>query len=153
MIQSLAEFELFTDFGETFQYSNQMVAAGGYVAAEAGGGLFGDLDDAYGQELRSRILDPLGMTRTTTSFLLATSDADVAMPHGARLDGSDYPMPVTEEVILEPVGPAGSLWSSANELGRYLQMQLQDGISHDGVQVVSARQSPAHPRTPGPDVR
>ena len=47
-------------------------------------------------------------------------------------------MPVTEEVILEPVGPAGSLWSSANEFGRYLQMQLQDGISPDGVQVVSA---------------
>ena len=138
VIQSLSEFDLFTDFGETFQYSNQMVATGGYIAAEAGGGLYGDLDDAYGRELRSRILDPLGMTRTTNSFLLATTDPDVAMPHGAQLDGSYTPLDITDEVILEPVGPAGSLWSSANELGLYLQMQLQDGISADGVQVVSA---------------
>src|SRR5690606_10482055 len=49
IVESLATFEFFTDFGEAFQYSNQMVATGGYVAAAAAGGEYGNLYDAYAQ--------------------------------------------------------------------------------------------------------
>lgn len=37
VIASLAGFEFFTGFGEAFQYSNQLVATGGWVAAAADG--------------------------------------------------------------------------------------------------------------------
>ena len=47
IIESLATFELFTDFGEAFQYSNQMVATGGYVAAAVVGAEYGSLYDGY----------------------------------------------------------------------------------------------------------
>ncbi|MGE3798185.1 MAG: serine hydrolase domain-containing protein, partial [Thermomicrobiales bacterium] len=57
IIASLAGFETFTDFGEAFQYSNQMVAAGGYVAAIGAGAIYGDLDDGYTEELQRRVLD------------------------------------------------------------------------------------------------
>ena len=41
VIESLATFEFFTDFGEAFQ-CNQMVAAAGYIAALAAGGEYGN---------------------------------------------------------------------------------------------------------------
>lgn len=137
IIDSLAGFEVFTDFGEAFQYSNQMVAAGGYIAALAGGGIMGDLDDGYTQELQHRVLDPLGMERTTLSFLAASNEPDVAAPHGLMLDGTLHQIPLDSETLLEPVKPAGTLWSTANELGDYLIMQLADGVAADGTIVVS----------------
>jgi CubicO group peptidase (beta-lactamase class C family) len=137
VIATLATFEVFTDFGETFQYSNQMVATGGYAAASAAGGIYGDLDDAYTVALQERVLGPLGMERTTLSFITAASDGDVAMPHGATLQGTYEPIPLETEALLEPVKPAGTLWSSANEMGQYLIMQLQNGVTVDGERIVS----------------
>ncbi len=137
VIASLADFEVFTDFGEAFQYSNQMVATAGYVAAHAAGGIFGDLDDAYTQELQRRVLDPLGMERTTLSFIDASLDPDVATPHDHPPERDFEPMELSTEALLEPVKPAGTLWSTANELGSYLIMQLNDGVAASGDVVAS----------------
>ncbi|MBX3072194.1 MAG: beta-lactamase family protein [Thermomicrobiales bacterium] len=137
IITSLAGFEVFTDFGEAFQYSNQMVAVAGYVAAHAAGGVYGDLDDAYTQELQRRVLDPLGMERTTLSFINASLDPDVASPHSHPPEEDFQPLGLDTEALLEPVKPAGTLWSTANELGSYLIMQLNDGVAPSGVVVAS----------------
>jgi len=68
IVESLATFELFTDFGEAFQYSNQMVATGGYVAAAAAGAEYGSLYNGYVQAVQERVFAPIGMTSTTLSF-------------------------------------------------------------------------------------
>ena len=81
MIESLSTFEVFTDFGEAFQYSNQMVAAGGYVAAAAAGGTWGNLEAAYSSELQKRVLDPVGMPLTTLSFDAVRERGEYATPH------------------------------------------------------------------------
>ena len=47
IVESLASFELFTDFGEAFQYSNQMVETGGYEAATVAGAEYGSLHNGY----------------------------------------------------------------------------------------------------------
>jgi len=64
IVESLASFELFTDFGEAFQYSNQMVAAGGYAAAAVAGAEYGSLHDGYMEAIQERVIAPIGMTST-----------------------------------------------------------------------------------------
>ncbi|HKG26642.1 MAG TPA: serine hydrolase domain-containing protein, partial [Thermomicrobiales bacterium] len=137
VIESLRGFEFYTKFGEAFQYSNQMVATGGFVAAAAAGGRYGDLGDAYAAELRERVLNPIGMTRSTLSFADVEADSDYAIPHGLRLDYEYVPMAVTTESFVEAVAPAGGIWSNANEMARYVLTELNHGVAPDGTRVVS----------------
>ncbi|MBC8099433.1 MAG: beta-lactamase family protein, partial [Armatimonadetes bacterium] len=138
IIESLAEYALFTDFGEAFQYSNQMVASGGYIAALAAGGAYGDLEQAYLEVMQVRVFDPLGMTDATFSFDTVAASADYALPHGATLLGEYVPSPLALESVLTQVAPAGSLWSSANDMARYLITQLNRGVTPEGERIVSA---------------
>src|SRR5690606_24417285 len=67
VIDSLATFEFFTEFGEAFQYSNQLVATAGYVAATSTGE-YGNLYQAYLDLMQTRLFDPLSMSRTVISL-------------------------------------------------------------------------------------
>lgn len=139
MIDSLVDFGLTADFGERFQYSNQMVAVGGYAAAVADGGSVRDLNHAYAISLRDQVLNPIGMSRTTMDLTTVVADDDYATPHAADLAGVPTPLPLLEDDLwLWSVAPAGALWSSAREMARYLQTQLGRGENPDGVRVVSA---------------
>lgn len=138
IITSLADFRLFTEFGETFQYSNQMVAAGGYVAAFAGGAQYADLYDGYLAQMQVRVFDAVGMPHTTFSVEQVAATADHATPHGLTLDGAYIPIPLAEEAILRPLVPAGGAWSNVNDLARYLLTELNRGITPAGRHVVSA---------------
>jgi CubicO group peptidase (beta-lactamase class C family) len=115
-----------------------MVATGGFVAAVAAGGRYGDLGDAYAAELQDRVLDPIGMTRSTLSFEEVEADGDHATPHGLRLDYEYLPLTLETESFVQPVAPAGGLWSSANEMARYVITELNRGVAPDGTRVVSA---------------
>jgi CubicO group peptidase (beta-lactamase class C family) len=137
IIESLSTFEVFTDFGEAFQYSNQMIATGGYVAAAAAGGEYGDLYNAFAAVLQERILDPIGMANTNLSFEAAQASENAATPHGLDLSFEYAPIPLSQEAFVRPVAPAGALWSSALDMGRFLITQLNEGVSPDGVRVVS----------------
>lgn len=137
VVRSLAEFELFTDFGETFQYSNQMVAVGGYAAAAAAGASFGELQQSYRRELESRILAPLEMDRTTLSFEEVMARDQHASPHSLRFGLSYTPIPLEGERFVEPVAPAGGHWSTANDMARYMIMQLQNGVGPSGQRIVA----------------
>jgi CubicO group peptidase (beta-lactamase class C family) len=140
-VEMLRTFRFFTDFGEAFQYSNQMVAAGGYIAAVAAGGSYGTLDADYFAAMQERVFDPIGMTRTTFDFATVLADDNYALPHGSAFDETDayyLPLPIQTEELLLPVAPAGAAWSTANDMARYLITQMNQGISPDGEQVVSA---------------
>ncbi len=139
VIASLAGFPLYTPIGEAYQYSNQMVAAGGYIAALAAGGQIGDLHAAYLAAMRQRVLDPIGMSRSTFDPDAIAGDPDHASPHGATLDGGYQPMPLTSEVAWAgALAPSGGLWSSANEVSRYVITELRRGVGPDGTRVISA---------------
>jgi len=140
-VDMLRTFRFFTDFGEAFQYSNQMVAAGGYLAAVAAGGAYGTLDADYSAAMQARVFDPIGMARTTFDFATVLADDNHALPHGAAFDETDshyLPLPLQTEALLLPVAPAGAAWSTANDMARYLITQLNRGVSPDGEVVVSA---------------
>ena len=138
VIESLATFRFFTGFGEAFQYSNQMVAAAGYLTALAEGGEYGTLYDDYVSLVEARIFEPLGMDSTTFSFEEALASDNVAQPYGLYLDFSFEPMPLEdEEFWLEPIAPAGAAWSTALDMANYMIMELNEGVAADGTRIVT----------------
>ena len=138
MIESLATIPLVGAFEHTFGYSERMLSAGGYIAAMAVGGEYGELAQAYTRVMQERVFDPLGMTFSTFSIDKALASGNYATPHySSPLLGSDAIAPEIEG-IFTPIAPTGALWSNADDLGKYLIMLLNDGVAADGRRVVSA---------------
>jgi CubicO group peptidase (beta-lactamase class C family) len=137
VVESLQTFEFFTDFGEAFQYSNQMVATSGFAAVAAEGAEYDTLLNGYSTILAERVLDPLQMDNTTISFDRVLERNEYATPHGLALGGAYQVIPVSYETILQPFAPAGAHWSTAEDMARYLVMQLQNGVGPDGNRIVN----------------
>jgi CubicO group peptidase (beta-lactamase class C family) len=137
-VQSLGSFEFYTKFGEAFQYSNQMVATGGFIAALAAGSSQ-NLMFNYQTQLQKRVLRPVGMNDTTLSFATVTERSNYAQPNGLGIDGNLQALKLETEKVLLPVAPAGSHWSTVGDMARYLVMQLQQGVSSTGKRVVSSQ--------------
>ena len=137
IIDSVGAFEFFTPIGEAFQYSNQMVAVGGYAGAVAASGDTGDLLDAYTATMQERIFEPMGLAATTFSFQDVIDGGNYASPHGANLAGEYVPLPLDDERFVVPVAPSGGVWSNVDDLASYLLTELDGGMTPDGIQVVS----------------
>ncbi|HYJ13765.1 MAG TPA: serine hydrolase domain-containing protein [Thermomicrobiales bacterium] len=139
VVASLATLPLTAPYGEQYQYNNQMVATGGFAAAVADGGSPIDLARSYEIALRERVLEPIGMRRSTLLLTDVVADDDHATPHAQDLTGTFHPLPLMEDdAWIVPVAPTGGLWSSAREMAHYIQTQLSRGVSPDGGRVASA---------------
>ncbi|HET9991187.1 MAG TPA: serine hydrolase domain-containing protein [Kofleriaceae bacterium] len=125
-----------TKLGETFQYSNPMVAAGGFAAAHAFAPAL-PLAQAYAAAMQSKVFGPIGMTSTTLDFATVAA-GDHATPHALAIDGTTHAMPLAIERAVEPIAPAGAVWTSLHDLERYALTELADGVAPDGTRVVSA---------------
>jgi CubicO group peptidase (beta-lactamase class C family) len=138
MIASMATLPLTAPFGEKYQYNNQLVAAGGFAAGVADGGSSAALGHSYDIALRDRVLNPIGMPRTTYNLTEVVAGNDYATPHAADLFGELHPVPLLmDDTWLVSVAPSGALWSSVREMVRYVQTELQHGVAPDGGRVVS----------------
>ena len=89
IVESLETFTFFTDFGEAFQYSNQLVGTGGYAAAAADGASWGELYTGYLRSLQKRVLDPIGMTNTTLSLPKVKARSDYALAAQPHANGPE----------------------------------------------------------------
>lgn len=125
--QRLAEMKQMkptTGFGETFQYSNYMVALGGYAAARS----FrqeNSLKEAYEQAMQELVFEPLGMARTGFN---ERRGEDWASPHAIGFDGSCELVVDPMERFAGALAPAGGgAWSSATDMARYLLLELNRG--------------------------
>lgn len=147
ILGQLRSFEFFTDFGEAFQYSNQLVAAGGYETARALDPQTDDLFASYDALMQARIFEPVGMERTTFDFDAVQADADHATPYGAALL-EHVAIPLDAERFLLAVAPAGALWSTAEDMGRYLATVARGGVTADGTRIVS-EENLLHTQQPG----
>jgi CubicO group peptidase (beta-lactamase class C family) len=129
-------FDPKSEFRNTFGYSNQMVASGGYIAAQTAPNRSGDLYQNYIAQMQQRVFGPIGM-RDTTFALETVLRSDHASPHGFNLDYSHAVVPVEQEEMLTPFAPAGAAWSNAADMARYLITELHHGVAPDGTRVVS----------------
>jgi CubicO group peptidase (beta-lactamase class C family) len=111
-----------------FDYNNIMYLAAGQVIPAITGTSFDDF-------LRTRIFHPLGMGHTNTSTHQLTETPNVASPH-ARVEGR---LDVAPWRNVDNVAPAAAINSTASDMARWLQFQVQRGRYGD-TQVVSATQ-------------
>jgi CubicO group peptidase (beta-lactamase class C family) len=126
-----------TGFGETFQYSNSMVAAGGYIAARTYGPKL-KLAQAYAKAMRDLVFRPLGM-RHTRLTVAAARRLEHASPHGMNLKLEVVPTRYTDELAVESVLPAGAAWSCLKDMERYLLVELGRGVTPEGQRLVTER--------------
>jgi CubicO group peptidase (beta-lactamase class C family) len=124
-----------TGFGETFQYSNAMIAAGGYIAAHAVDPRE-SMAAAYAKTMKAKVFDPLGM-KATTFDTKAAQRGDHASPHDrtAKFDMTVGAFAVSDWI--SALNPGGGAWSSVRDLSKYLLMELAKGKTPEGKQVVS----------------
>jgi CubicO group peptidase (beta-lactamase class C family) len=104
-----------------------MYLAAGQAAAAAGGKPWEDL-------IKSRILDPLGMTETNTSVTLLPAISNVATPHG-EVDGVITPVRYTN---MDALPSAGAINSNVADMTKWLRFQLDSGRVN-GKRLVSKR--------------
>jgi CubicO group peptidase (beta-lactamase class C family) len=126
-----------TAFGETFQYSNLMVMAGGYAAAHARSPKR-KLLPAYTDAMRKLVFAPLGMKSTTFDFE-RVARSDHAAPHARDRQGQTRAMPVDVDRYDIATAPAGSIWSNVDDMARFVALEIGNG-SLNGKQWVSKQQ-------------
>ncbi len=138
VIEQLAFAEVKGIYRDSFLYNSNLIAAGGYLSALANGGIYGELYAAYVEEMQHRVLDPMGMEKSTFSREVVLANGNYATPHTITLPDENTPIPLEIEGWLTPFAPAAGLWSNAEDMARYLILHLNEGFSADGGQVVSA---------------
>lgn len=113
-------------FRSHYGYNNMMFVAAGELIPII-------TDTSWDDFVTGRILQPLGMSRSTTTVRDLPNRGNVAIPH-TRAGGKLIPIPYRN---IDNIGPAGSLNSSAIEMARWLRFQLAYGF-WDGVQLVDS---------------
>lgn len=135
VLRELGTMQPTSKFGQLFQYSNLMAAAGGYVGGHA---LHPDMElgAAYDAAMREQVFGPLAL-RTTTFVQARAWSGDHAVPHGLDVDGHTAVAGMGINQAIYAARPAGAAWSSVDELLRYVQMELANGVLPDGTRYVS----------------
>jgi CubicO group peptidase (beta-lactamase class C family) len=123
-----------TGFGEVFQYSNYLVAAGGYAAARSFA-REGSLDSAYTKAMQQWVFDPLQMSNTTLHK--TQKCANSAAPHAIDFDGRTALIDPNMEKFADAVAPAGAIWSTALDMARYLRLELNGGFAPKGTALLA----------------
>jgi CubicO group peptidase (beta-lactamase class C family) len=100
LYSSISTYELTRDIGSEWEYGNLDVALLGHALARRAG-------TDYQSLVRTRITEPLGLTRTST--VAATLGRNVTVSHDSDLQPSPH-------LALGALAPAGAMFSSANDL-------------------------------------
>jgi CubicO group peptidase (beta-lactamase class C family) len=116
---------LFTQAGDVYSYSNPGYWLAGYCAECAGGKPFADV-------LASELFQPLGMKRTTFRPTMAMT---YPLAQGHELRGGK-PAVVRPAADNSATWPAGSMFTSGNDLSRFVIAFLNNG-KINGEQVLS----------------
>lgn len=103
-----------TSLRSHFTYQNVMYSAAGAVVGEVSG-------MPWEEFVRSRLLSPLGMNGTATSLSGLAGRGNVAAPH-YTLDGQ---VQVIENASVDPVAPAGAIWSSVSDMAKWMRFLLE----------------------------
>lgn len=117
-------------FRAHYGYSNLMFLAAGEVVSHASG-------TSWAEYVQQRILSPIGMTRTVTSVKSLDSLGNFASPH----------KPTPEKVSPIPwynwdtMAAAGGIISSANDMAKWIRVQLDHGRIDDSRRLFSEASS------------
>lgn len=128
---------------QVWQYNNNAYTTAGFIVGQLAGS---DWETA----LRERLLDPLGMKRTTLGPHAAEATGDAAVPYDDRT-GSNVAVPLIGD---GSVGAAGGIWSNAEEMARWvlarLEVPLADGSVLLSREALRELHTPAMVKPPTP---
>lgn len=136
VVQALRHIEPKTSFRSGYAYDNILYVVAGQLVEAVSGQRWEDF-------VRARLLHPAGMRNSTTTLDERFANPNRAQPH-ARIEGllrGLGPQVVLEERdgLGQTAAPAGGLASSANDLARWLQVQLAQGALPGGEADAPAR--------------
>jgi len=118
-----------SSFRSRYAYNNVSYAAAGVIAGRAYGADWSAL-------VRERILTPLGMTATVTRGRDLPPGADVALPHDRVRD--TLRVIAGAGTLVDPIAPAGAMYSNVEDMARWLRFLLRDGRLGDSALVAPA---------------
>lgn len=113
-------------FRSSFIYQNIFYMAAGKVIEKVSG-------QPWETFVRQRIFLPLGMTRTVP-LLKDIKDTNKTKPH-MKVEGK---MTVIEDMSADAIGPAGSVWSSIEDMSKWAQCMLDSG-KYKGGRLITAK--------------
>ncbi len=105
----------------SFIYQNLMYLAAGKVIEKVSG-------QSWDSFFKERIYIPLGMHETFAKYEMVKdveNKADAHFPYEGKTLKID-------QLVADEIGPAGSMWSSIHDIGKWIRFLLNDGISHNG---------------------
>ena len=126
LVNSLRHLELSAGFRERFQYNNILITTAGYVSEVVTGKCWEDL-------VQTRILDPLGMTRTVFS-----------RPSKGNVTESYHEISCRKLIRTQPhssevTGPSGgSIYSTVLDMAQWVLFNLKGGQTIAGRQLIKA---------------
>jgi CubicO group peptidase (beta-lactamase class C family) len=111
----------------SFIYQNLMYATAGEVVAAVSG-------MPWTEFVRTRIFQPIGMNETVPVVAETMGRPNVARPHD-RVDGETVRI---ENASVDPIAPAGAVWSSVYDMSRWERFLLAGGVTEDGTRLLKA---------------
>ncbi len=118
--------------GAKFVLDDVSPAAAGYAAAGAAANGGENVHQAYLRLFSERVLEPLGMSDST--LLASEARASGNLSKSYSIIGREV---LTSDREVDILAPESALKSNTNDLGQYLQMLLNDGVTQAGETLVS----------------
>lgn len=112
---------------EKWQYNNFMFLLQGVVSEKIWG-------RTWEENIRTQLLEPLGMQRSTTDIHVMQKDADASKGYGVKKDSL---ITLLDYYNINGMGPAGSINSSVDEMAKWLMLWIQGG-RFDGKEILPA---------------
>ena len=109
----------------SFIYQNIFYLAAGEVIEKVSG-------KSWGEFLKERIYDPLGMTNTHATLESISHVKNKADAHYLI----DDKVTEIEQTSADKIGPAGSMWGSISDMGKWIRFLLNEG-EVDGTPLIS----------------
>lgn len=128
LVAGLRHLPLSGGFRDGYAYDNVLyVVAGELILAVTG--------RTWEQFVTDRLLVPLGMADSGATRSMAPADAATAWPHarlGPPVRGMGPLVPLERHTGLHVAAAAGGVYASARDMGRWLAVQLTEGLLPDG---------------------
>jgi CubicO group peptidase (beta-lactamase class C family) len=123
-IRDMRDVELNRPVGESYEYSNYNFVVLGAVVERVSG-------ESWTQYIERHVFSPLGMAKSFTSLEQAEAQGLTATHRFA------FGVPLQSDVKYQPgIAPTGWLYSTAEDMARYLAMYLRGGAA-DGARLLS----------------
>lgn len=135
LVHSIRYLKPATSFREGFAYDNVLYSAAGQLLQAVSGQTW----EAF---VKQHIFEPLGMQDAAVDY--QTQGPDHAAPH-ARISeairGMGPQAVLSSDGVTNPIAPAGAICASADDMARWLRVQLAQGDLGGGKRLFSAAQS------------